>query len=428
MTSTALLTKKSREMIIRAQFRWSRLRTLGFCAMCKRIVRKGIILVVGILLLPIAVVLYLCGFRNLLIFTDRIGHLAIEPDTLMKAQVLGLIQQKRWLVSAPANRVANSHLMKYWKSHFSVFSSSVSVFILSCLNVWPFMRYDVSRFVNNMSGGPQLAFHINKLWGTRPPVLALSDDDLEFSKQQLARLGVPEDAWFVCVHAREGGFSPVDEVLHAHRNGKIDNLIPAIEEITHRGGWVIRLGDPTMAPLKEMPQVIDYAHHPLKSARLDIILCARARFILGNTSGVFLIGTTFGVPSALANMIPMPTQGFLKQDLSIPKLIWDNDKDRLLTFREVMASPISTYRYASQYENSKITVVENSSDEILALTKEMMDRLDGKYVESTEDLQRQAEYMSLLRPQHYSYGAISSIASHFLSKHHNLIAGDVQRA
>lgn len=64
------------------------------------------------------------------------------------------------------------------------------------------------------------------------------------------------------------------------------------------------MGDTTMEPLPFLPQVIDYAHHPLRSPRLDIILCARARCILGNTSGIFLVGSIFGVPSA-ANMVPM---------------------------------------------------------------------------------------------------------------------------
>lgn len=414
------------DFIVKLQFRLSRIASYGLLGITKRLIKKMLFGIASILLLPLSVVMYSLSYRRVVFFIDRIGHLAIEPDTLVKAQKLGLIKAKRWFVLAPGHRVSNQHLLHYWEQYFTIYRSPLACLFLQCVSAWPFMRLDVSHFINNDKGS-QWGYEINERWGDREPVLQISLEDREWGDARLAEMGLPQGAWFVGVHVREGGFSPVDEVLHAHRNGSINNLIPAIEEITRRGGWVIRLGDPTMKPLKQMPQVIDYAHHPLKSARLDIILCARARFILGNTSGVFLIGTAFGVPSALANMIPMPTLGFLKQDLSIPKLLWDRQKDRYLSFKEVMASPISTYRYASLYEKNKITVVENSPEDILALTVEMLDRLNEKYTETSEDRQRHAEYMSLYQPQHYSYGAVSKTSFEFLRHYKQLLAGDTQR-
>jgi hypothetical protein len=39
-----------------------------------------------------------------------------------------------------------------------------------------------------------------------------------------------------------------------------------MEEITQRGGWVIRLGDEAMLPLPDMNRVIDY---PFSGLKLD---------------------------------------------------------------------------------------------------------------------------------------------------------------
>jgi putative glycosyltransferase (TIGR04372 family) len=282
------------------------------------------------------------------------------------------------------------------------------------------MRYDVSHLINK-NNASQLAYRVNTLWGKKAPLLSLSSSDKEWGDIQLAELGIPKEAWFVCVHVREGGFSSVDEVLHSHRNGDIANVISSIEEVTRRGGWVVRLGDPTMKLLKKMPKVIDYAHHSLRSPRLDIILCARARFILGNTSGLFLVGTAFGVPSALANMVPMPTLGLNSDDLSIPKLYWLEKEGRYLTFPEVMNSPISQYRYAALYKENNITVLENTAEDILSLTIEMLDRLEGKFEENDEDMERHVKFMSLLHAKHYAYGAASKLQYMFLRKYDNLL-------
>jgi putative glycosyltransferase (TIGR04372 family) len=373
----------------------------------------------AIFLFPISIFLYFYGARRLCIFTDRIGHLAIEPDTLLKAQILGLIKPRKWFILSPFHRTANQHLISCWKKYFVIFQSKWICFLLNALSLWPFLRYNVSHFINN-DKNCQLAYEINQKWGTRLPILTLTSEDETFAKTQLCLLGLPKEAWFVCVHAREGGFSPVDEVLHSHRNGKIENLLPAIQEIVKRGGWVIRLGDPTMAPLKKMDQVIDYAHHPLRSARLDILLCAKARFILGNTSGIFLVGSIFGVPSALANMIPMPTLGFLNNDVSIPKLYRKNN-NTYVTFKELLSSPVSTFRIADLYQKSGLIVEENSSQDILFLTQEMLDRVEGRFKITKDKQQLHDTFLSLFQPRHYSYGAASNISVKFLEQYQHLL-------
>lgn len=412
------MNTRFKQLVIHIKFEYSRIIKFSALDIVKRMIRKLSSMFFALLLLPCSIVLYCIGIRRLCIFTDRIGHLAIEPDTLLKAQSLGLIKPKKWFMLAPKHRVANQHLMQYWKMHFSVYDSPFMCFILNSLSLWPFMRYSVSHFINN-SKGTQLAYHINTLWKDRPPILTLTQQDNIWGKEQLTQLGIPKNAWFVCIHVREGGFSPVDEALHCHRNGNIDYLIPTIEEIIRRGGWVVRLGDPTMVPLKKIPQVIDYAHHPLRSERLDIVLCAQARFILGNTSGIFLVSSIFGVPSALANMIPMPTLGLCHYDLSIPKLHKMNGD--YLSFKNVMASEISLYRYASLYKDNQIEVEENSAEDILALTEEMFDRLEGKFVETHDEKALHQQYISLMGPQHYSYGGCSKISVRFLQKHKKLL-------
>ena len=74
------------------------------------ILTRGILKIIGIVLaiglLPVALVLHLRGYRHLTVFTDRIGHLAIEPDCVLKEQALGVIQRPIHHVCAllPAQR------------------------------------------------------------------------------------------------------------------------------------------------------------------------------------------------------------------------------------------------------------------------------------------------------------------------------------
>jgi putative glycosyltransferase (TIGR04372 family) len=375
---------------------------------------------VWLVLLPLTLGLHAAGFRRLTVLTGRIGHLAAEPDAFLKALALGMVPPGRYFLSAPANAVANETMLAYWAAHLPVVRGRIPAWILAAMSRWGLMRHDMSGYILKI-GASQKIYAINARWDARAPLLQLTAADLAWSEASFAELGLPSGSWFACVHVREAGFSPEDEAAHAHRNADPRAVRAAMEEIAHRGGWCVRMGDPTMTPLEPMAQVIDYAHHRLRSARMDVLLCARAHFFLGNTSGLALVSSVFGVPSALANLIPLSVLGILPRDISIAKLLRDRSTGRMLTFGEVLAGPVGDYRYASLYEEAGVQAVENTPEEIADMVREMLDRIDGRHMPTPEDEALQRRFISLLRPGHYSYGASSRVGAAFLRRHRALL-------
>ena len=130
-------------------------------------------------------------------------------------------------------------------------------------------------------------------------------------EERLKDLGVSPDDWFVCVHARESGYhGEIDPRRENggrpsggdYRNVNIRDYFPAIDYLTSKGGFVIRMGDPTMTRVKDIDGVIDYPFTKHKSMPMDLFLVSRCRFVLGSSSG---FGTTFapafGSPLLVAN-------------------------------------------------------------------------------------------------------------------------------
>jgi putative glycosyltransferase (TIGR04372 family) len=268
--------------------------------------------------------------------------------------------------------------------------------------------------------GTQPIYYINQLWEKRAPLLKLNTEDENWSEIAFNELGI-QNKWYICIHVREGGFLPHNEEIQSHRNATIENMHLAIKEITDRGGLVVRMGDPSMTRLFPKLGVIDYAHHALKSDRLDVILCAKAKFFLGCTSGLAFLSMVFGVPIAHANMIPIETLGIRYCDLSIPKLLINNVNNEYLNFSEIFRSKLAGYFYTNQYKEANITYLENTPDEILNLTKEMLDRLENKFIETDEGIDLHQKYMNFFKMGHYSYGAISKVNIAFLKKYQHLI-------
>jgi len=283
------------------------------------------------------------------------------------------------------------------------------------------MTVDIDRYLMALQGCADY-YAILASWGDRPPLLKLDAPHRAEGWKVLREMGVPQGAWFVCVHAREAGFSVQDETAHAHRNSDINRLIPAIQEIRRRGGWVVRMGDPSMQPLPAMDGVIDYALHPQRSDWMDVFLCAEARFFVGNTSGLFVVATVFGRPSALANMVPTSHLGFAPHDIQIPKRIWSERKGRYLTFAELFEGPAANFRLAKLFAQAGLRAEENSEEDLLDLVVEMFDRRAGIFKETEADRARQAQFRSLLRPSHYCYGTASKLGARFLERHPELLS------
>lgn len=389
----------------RLTFEARRIKKQGSWQIFRKLISKSSSIALWIILLPITSLLHFAGYRRVTVFTDRIGHLALEPDCLLKEQALGHIPKHKWIILAPHNRVANEHLLSYWEPYFIIVRHPALCYLISSMSRWALMKYDISHYILAVNKA-QAAYRIYAEWGGRPPILKLSEEDERWAQTQLAELGLPKDTWFVCVHVREGGFSPIDEELHSHRNGSIENTIPAMQEITRRGGWVVRIGDPTMTPLKSMPQVIDYAHHPLKSERMDIILCAKAKFLLGNTSGIALVSSIFSVPCALANMTPVSAISIGIKDITMHKLLYAKNLESYLSFSEIMDSPVSNYMYANQFQDSNISLVENSPTDLKILVNKTF-----KLFTSNENHEPELEnnYKNIFLPHHYGYGAVNRI-------------------
>jgi len=364
--------------------------------------------------------LHLLDYRLPNIFTERIGHLALEPDCLIRLQLIGKISCRyKWIILSPKSATANQHLLNYWSQYFYVVQNPIACFFFKSIKFGMVLHFDTRRIIRK-SAGNQEAYEIYaKSTKLVRKTLSLTSEDEIWSSDQMAKLGLPKDSWFVCVHAREIGFSVVDDDIQSYRNHDITNMLASISEITNRGGWVIRIGHKSMKKLPPLPHVIDYVHHPMKSDRFDMVLCAKAKFILGNSSGIALLGTIFGTPCALSNLSPFSTLWLRNTDISIPKLLWLEDEKRYLRASEILSSTISNFQFTEQYVEKKIIPIESSSDDILSLTKEMFELLERQNynIPNWQQEKINSLFKANLKPHHYGYGSIANISEKFVKKY-----------
>ena len=350
---------------------------------------------------------------------DRVGHLAIDFDSYLKDQLLSDRKVIPILLCA-GRKPSNEALLAHWSQYIRIIRSRWIFWLLQPLMSFPKLVDSLLGYCSVMRGASR-TYEVHSRWLDREPLLRLSEVEIARGEAQLRVLGIPEGAWFVCVHSREGGYSPVDEWAHSYRNANITDYTEAIRAIVARGGWCVRVGDATMRPLDSMPCVVDYARSSSKSDWMDVFLCARCRFFLGNSSGLFGVAGIFGRASALANMAPLSSAySPFPGDISIPKLLKDA-QGRMLHLPDAFAGEASELRLTPEFVERGLRQVDNTPQEIAELAIEMMNRLDGHVEDEPDDADLQARFRALVQPHHYCWAASARIGRAFLRRHRVLL-------
>ncbi|TAN61661.1 MAG: TIGR04372 family glycosyltransferase, partial [Magnetospirillum sp.] len=249
-----------------------------------------------------------------------------------------------------------------------------------------------------------------------PPVLTLKDQHRREGEAILRRAGVPEGAWYVCLHMRSAAFN--DQGLSNHnalRNVDIETYLPAVRRVVEEGGWVLRMGDPGMPPLPEMEHVVDYARSPLKSALMDVFLCATCRFFIASQSGLQYVAKNFGRPLVATNQLPEVLPDVDDDDIWLPRMLHSDRLGRPLSFREAFSPPYVNTEVRSALDRLGVRPLANTAEEIEAAVTEMLDRCAGRlaYDRADEELQRRFRQAC----DYHGYGQCGRVARRFLREH-----------
>jgi putative glycosyltransferase (TIGR04372 family) len=237
----------------------------------------------------------------------------------------------------------------------------------------------------------------------------------------LEKAGVPRDARFVALHVRDIVWRGVTSGLQAIRNADTVSYLRAIDEITRRGGFVVRMGDADAPRLPPHAQVIDYCRSDMRSDWMDIFLLARSRFVLGSASGPVFVPPLYGVPSVLTNWWPPGMRPWHASDIYIPKLAKRITDGTYLTLSEMLREPVS-YCHSLRYlaERHGLGVEDNAADIIHDAVVEMFMRLEGGASSDAEleDLRTRADRIY----QSHGHIGMAQPSRGFLRRYRDLIA------
>ena len=265
--------------------------------------------------------------------------------------------------------------------------------------------------VHRMPWRAEYEFDVHLVLDRTESHLNFTQNEKAEAQRSIESMGLPVDAPYICFHARDGEYQLAvdrDAVAEVERslpnNSDIQTYLPAAEHMTKHGLYALRVGAIVKEPIKTAnPMIIDYATKA-RSELLDLYLAANCEFFVASSDGITLIPVAFRRPVVHVNVVEIINEFYQfgvtwsRHDLWIPKILWLRSEGRPVTFREMIRWK-EEIKYGAWIRSARgIELVDNTADEIKAVTIEMHERLQGTWEPDPEDEELQRRFWSIYDP------------------------------
>lgn len=353
----------------------------------------------------------------------RFGHMATACAAIVRLRQAGIFTDWNFVLH-PQGDCCNPSYLAYWRRYFEVIPDPRELFArygdrLHLLPVSWLPAYGAERY-GDTGEAMLLAYGYLDEGRRKEPLLSLTAADLDRGRTLLEGLGVPRDAWFVCLHARSSAYlNSGGDAHNAHRNTDILLFEKAVRRIAEHGGYIVRIGTERTVPLPPWKNTIDLAHRMQWQDWMDVFVIGGCRFFLGDSSGPVMVAGTFGRPAVAVNL-ELGASPLGDRDIHMPKLFRDRRSGHLIPLPQAASSRLLFLQNGDLLNELDAEVIDNTAEDIDGATEEMLNALDGAVIYTEDDGLLQERFRRSF-PKGFTT-PLGRVSRQFLRKHVDLLA------
>lgn len=303
-------------------------------------------------------------------WSERIGHLAIEPELYMCKRRSTPVKRCRTYFYFKTPH-ANDFLVGKWQSLLP----TGPAWLLSLL----FEAYERFSWLDlGARHWEQAHDDLRAIDGFKPSIGFTAGEE-ERGRQLLADLGIPAGVPYVCLAVRDSAYLAMtapqkDWSYHDYRDSNIETYIMMSEWLANAGYAVVRMGAIVKEPLvSSHPLVIDYATSGLRSDFGDVYLFAHCAFCISTATGMDSLAMLFRRPLGIVNL---PVIGGMQLGGPLRLVMFKDLVDVATGARVSMTDPrrsaaMRLFR-TEAFAEMDIDLVDNTPEELLDFAQEMV--------------------------------------------------------
>ena len=363
--------------------------------------------------------------------TDRLGHLSLNSHLFFIRRKIGVLENFHYLLISPSiksKKVANVPLLLM----FIAYSKKVANVRIICSS---FLHFFFTFFQVEFRNS-QLLFDLTM--ESKESEFSLGIETVCFSEKQkiygesvLNRMPIPQNKKIVSIFARDSSYlnhryPKTDWSHHSYRDCDIETYIEAIRYLINKNYVVLRVGSEYSKKLNFVDEnYFEYSLSDYKSAFMDLFIIYQSKFVIGSTSGAIDVSTIFNVPFAAVNYAPFMVSPLGKEDIFIQKKTI-NSKGEIIPFKDIIDNEEYYLHNGEKLINDfGISYIDNSPDDILDLTIEMHNILNGNFVLNKNQKKLLERYQNEYCQKNKWSNRFTPISMNWLEKNYSLYLEDV---
>ena len=309
--------------------------------------------------------------------------------------------------------VCNLQLLKMWKRVLRIWDNSI--YFYNVLKLLPGGRKHIIKPTN----GSRDVFGLLQKSKIN---LRFTNQEVSYGEKLFSKIGIKDKKFILMINRSQRYLSEVYDFkinfdYHSFRNNKISSFIPAAEMITKKGYAVVRAGHLVEETLvTKNKNIIDYYNKGYRTDFLDIYLAAKCEYIFGSDTGYCaLTGWNFRKPILYVNFSQLEyIEPWMDTWLMIFKKYWSIKEKRFLKINEILQSGFGRFHRSEEFKKAGIELINNTEEEIVDINQEMLQRINGEWIESEEDIYLQKKFWNHFRESSLHGNFLGKIGSKFL--------------
>ena len=228
-----------------------------------------------------------------------------------------------------------------------------------------------------------IRFYRHILDGGAVKSLTLPEQAESIARDIFSARGIDPDAPFVFFHNRTLAYVST-MTYHAYRTATVEAYKPAIGRLIDEGYRVIRIGEPGLSTMGFPPDL--YVNVPdwgEVDRAVDLYVLARNAFGLAQNSGPIWVAAAFG-RQVLRTNAPFEHMNMpYNDDLTLFKHYRAAGEPAPLRYRQILDACIPAMVFSETIAEAGFEVIENTPEELLSATEEMLTRVAGTWERDT---------------------------------------------
>lgn len=311
----------------------------------------------------------------------KLGHLSEEYEIFLCEKKLNINQPNQKYIDLffREKYICNEYYYHLRKKEFVIFPR---IILLPLYQLIIFLGYKKIFICDRAHAAIDTFYVLDKTEST----IKISDDLKKKSNKILEQKGLNKNQKIICLHLRDDTYRGKNNATDFRNIKNIDRYIKTIEYLTKKGYFVIRTGVRTKKRINFKDQnYFDYSQSEIRTEKMDVFLASSCHFCIANGSGFEPMVRSFRKPVLYTNFNKYG--GYKSQhqkDMTIFLHYVDIESKKKIGLKEIFDRGLIYLNWDYEILEKKIYVEENSEDEILEATIEMIDRLDNKWQISNE--------------------------------------------